>query len=74
MATLAQNLQTRIDAIGVQLAAMSSTKAGGKPSYQGDGRSVDHVGYKRGLLDELKELQGLLVAAAPFDIQTNILT
>lgn len=74
MATLAENLQTRIDAIGVELAAMSKSTAGGKPNYNGDGRSVDHVGYRMSLLKELDDLQMRLVAASPFDLVTQIIT
>lgn len=55
MATLLENLITRRDAIGVELAALTSTAAGGKPNHNGQ-HAVDHVGYKDGLYRELREI------------------
>jgi len=59
MATLVQNLQTRRDAIGVELAALSTTGAGGLPNASGP-NAVDHVGYKDGLYRELETIDKLL--------------
>lgn len=58
------NLQTRRDAIAVELAALTSTKAGGKPNNTpgGGGAAIDHVGYKDGLYRELREINDLIVA------------
>ena len=53
MATLYENLITRRNAIGVELAAMSTTTAGGKPTYSADGQSVNHVEYRKSLYEEL---------------------
>lgn len=63
MATAAENLLTRRDAICAELAAMTSTASGGRPTYNIDGQMVDHAGYKKGLYEELafidKQLAGL---------------
>lgn len=55
MATLIENLETRKAAIGVELAAMSATTAGGKPDASKAG--VQHVAYRLSLLQELKMLE-----------------
>ena len=69
MATDAENIAARKSAIYAQLAAMSSTSVGGKPTYSIDGQSVDHVGYRRSLLDELKMLNELQISAAgPYEV------
>ena len=49
MAAAIENLLARRDAITVELAALSVTKAGGKPNVSVDGQSTDHVGYKASL-------------------------
>jgi hypothetical protein len=55
MPTDLQNLQTRRTAIYTELAALDSTKPGGKPNISGGGGGiVDHVGYKDGLYRELE--------------------
>ena len=64
MATNAENIATRIAAVLAELAAMTSTSAGGKPTYTIDGQMVDHVGYRRSLLEELKMLQELQASMA----------
>lgn len=60
MATLLENLITRRNAIGEELAALTASGAGGKPNSPGN---VDHVGYKDGLYRELKEINQQIVAA-----------
>lgn len=60
MPTDIQNLKTRRSAIYNELAALSSTAAGGKPNQSGAGTGVDHVGYKDGLYRELREIEELL--------------
>lgn len=59
MATLLENLITRRDAIGVELAALTTAGAGGKPNHNGQ-HAVDHVGYKDGLYRELAQLDELI--------------
>lgn len=56
------DIKTRMRAIARELAEMNATKLGGKPNtkQQDGGTSIDHVGYKRALLDELKELRATL--------------
>jgi len=63
MATNTENLTARRDAIYAELAALDSTKAGGKPNTSGAGATVDHVGYKKSLYDELKQINELISAA-----------
>lgn len=63
MATAAENLLTRREAVCAELAAMTSTSNGGRPTYNIDGQMVDHAGYKKSLYEELamidKQLAGL---------------
>lgn len=66
MATSAENianLKTRRDAIYAELAALTSTAAGGTLNTSGQGASADHVGYKDGLYRELKEIGSLIASA-----------
>jgi len=68
MSTYLQNLIARRDAIGVELAALDATKSGGKVNASLDGESHDHLGYKRGLYDELIKINSLIAAAdGPFE-------
>jgi len=55
MATVLENLQTRLANIAAELAAMSSTSAGGKPDAGKSG--VGHVAYRLSLLQEMKAIQ-----------------
>lgn len=57
---LIDDLITRRNAIGVELAALSTTQAGGLPNESGAGTSIDHVGYKDGLYRELAEITSLI--------------
>jgi hypothetical protein len=59
MATLLENLITRRDAIGVELAALTGSAAGGKPNAAGP-NVIDHVGYKDGLYRELAAINKLI--------------
>jgi len=52
MATPLENLKTRRAAICEELAALSSSAAGGKPNSG----QIDHTGYKAGLYRELEEI------------------
>lgn len=68
MATLLENLVVRRNAIGVELAALSATKAGGKPNTSGAPVNIDHVGYRLSLLKELTDINQLIAAAeGPFE-------
>lgn len=53
-------LKARRTAIINELNALDSTKAGGNPNTSGAGINVDHVGYKRSLYEELREINQLL--------------
>jgi len=72
MATYYDNLRTRRTAIAAELAAIDTTKAGGKPNASGVGESVDHVGYKTALYAELESINKEL-ANEPYEIETEIL-
>jgi hypothetical protein len=70
MASDLENLTTRRSAILAELAALSSSAAGGRPNINGGGMGVvDHVGYKRSLYDELKEINSQIdVLQGPWEI------
>lgn len=51
------NLRARRDAILTELAALSSSTAGGLPNVSGPGVNADHQGYRLSLYAELKELR-----------------
>lgn len=71
MATFLENLISRRDAIGVELAALSASAAGGKPNASKTG--VDHVGYKDGLYRELAAINEQISAAqGPFEIASEV--
>jgi hypothetical protein len=81
------NLKARRDAIAAELAQLNVTKAGGKPNIASTdgGTTVDHVGYKDALYRELREIDGLIRAAAeteaamnagdggPFELSTDLI-
>lgn len=62
MATLRENLLTRRNAIGAELAAGETPDGQSfrKPNLSFDGESRDTVGYVRSLMDELKAINELL--------------
>lgn len=67
---LVEDLITRRDAIGAELAALATTKAGGKPNAAGTNQ-VDHVGYKDSLYRELRELnEQIATAQGPVEVVT----
>jgi hypothetical protein len=69
------NLLTRRSNIIAELAAMSPTASGGKPSYSIDGQQVDHVAYRKSLYEELALLnQQITVLQGPFEEQGQAIT
>jgi hypothetical protein len=60
VATYLDNLIARRNAISAELAALGVSKAGGLPNTTGAGSGTDHVGYKDGLIRELKEVNELI--------------
>jgi len=62
MATIRQNLITRAKNIAAELAAIDQTAIGGMPNTKDadGGTTIDHVGYKKALWDELLGLMKLL--------------
>jgi hypothetical protein len=65
-----EDLKTRRDVVAAELAAMDSTKSGGKPSYSIDGQSVSHTEYKLGLYKELAELNKL-ISLLPYEVEVR---
>lgn len=62
------NLLTRRSNVIAELAAMTSTSSGGKPSYTIDGQQVDHVAYRKSLYEELALLnQQIAILQGPFE-------
>lgn len=60
------DLRTRRATVAAQLAAMTVTSVGGKPNAMtaDGGTSVDHVGYRKSLLEELKMLDDAILREA----------
>jgi len=65
-----ENLQTRKSAILAELAALSSSAAGGRPNINGGGMGVvDHTGYRLSLYKELEELNKMIdIASGPWEV------
>jgi hypothetical protein len=59
MATDIENLQTRRSAVCAELAALTTSSAGGKPNNPS---GVDHTGYKASLYAELEAIDKLIAA------------
>lgn len=61
-----ENLRTRRATVAAQLAAMTVSTIGGKPNANtaDGGTTVDHVGYRRSLLEELKMLDEAIMREA----------
>ena len=69
------NLLTRRSNVIAELAAMTSTASGGKPSYSIDGQQVDHVAYRKSLYEELALLnQQIAILQGPFEEQGQATT
>lgn len=60
--TIKSDLITRARNIAAELAALDATKLGGLPNVaQAEGgTAIDHVGYKKALWDELRQIFDLL--------------
>lgn len=87
MASWRENLETRLNNIAAELAAMGPTKMGGKANVksQDGGTTIDHVGYRKSLLEEQAMLIEQLAKSAeveasmngtdgPFEVETDIET
>lgn len=62
--TVVDDLKTRRAAVAAELAALSTSTAGGLPNVQGGGDTdVDHQGYKKGLYEELQQLDQAIARA-----------
>jgi hypothetical protein len=66
------DLKTRRATVAAELAAMSKLSMGGKPNAMtaDGGTSVDHVGFRRSLLEELKMLDEAILREA--EVQSAI--
>lgn len=73
MATYRQNLITRLENIAAELAAMDATQMGGKANVKArdGGTTIDHVGYRKSLLDEQKQLLDALARANETEAAIN---
>ena len=65
MSAILENLIIRRDKIALELAEITS-----KPDYSIDGQSVQWTAHRKSLLDELKELNELILAYDPYELQT----
>ena len=75
MPTNIENLKTRRTNIYTELAAMASTTAGGKPTYNIDGQFVDHTNYRLGLYKELEAIQKMVnQLEGPFEVEIRGIT
>lgn len=61
-----EDLRTRRATVAAQLAAMTVSTIGGKPNANtaDGGTTIDHVGYRRSLLEELKMLDEAILREA----------
>lgn len=61
-----EDLKTRRATVAAELAAMSKLTVGGKPNANtaDGGTTVDHVGWRRSLLEELKMLDEAILREA----------
>jgi hypothetical protein len=66
------NLIARRTAIYAELAALNPAAAGGRPNIDGGGMgTVDHQAYKKGLYDELIQInEQIAVAQGPWEVPT----
>lgn len=75
MATDLENLQTRKSAILAELAALSTSAAGGLPNSTGPGTHIDHVGYRKSLYEELKMINEQIAASeGPWEVESQGIT
>lgn len=72
MATRAQNIETRLDAIAAELAALTPYTSPDLPNASGS-EVIDYVGYRRSLLDEMAQLRAELSAAdGAFEVTSEL--
>lgn len=69
--TYLQNLKTRRAKLAQRLASMDDGDKYDKPNSTGDGTHVDHVGARKAILDELKQLDGLIRDALETDAMSE---
>lgn len=68
MATDLENLVARRSEIFAKLANLGSLDA---PNASGSGHTLDRVGYRRSLLDELKSINSLIASASgPWEVMS----
>lgn len=72
MATRAENIETRLDAIAAELAALTPYTSPDLPNASGDGTVVDYVGYRQSLLTEMTMLRKELNAAEAWEVTSEM--
>jgi hypothetical protein len=79
MATRAENIEARLDAIAEELAALGPTvsggtsKAGGLPDASGDPAGIQHTAYRRSLIEEMERLTVMLSQAdGAFEVNSEM--
>jgi hypothetical protein len=69
MSDESENLKIRRAAVCAELAALNTSNPGGKPNISGGSGTVDHIGYKRSLYEELGMIdQRLSAIEGPWEI------
>jgi hypothetical protein len=75
MPTDLENLLTRRTTILAELAALTPSASGGKPTYSLDGQHVDHTRYRLSLYEELAAIDRQLVTLqGPFEERSRGIT
>lgn len=70
-----ENLLTRRSNILAELASLSATASGGKPTYSLDGQQVDHTHYRLSLYEELAAIDRQLTSLqGPFEDRSLAVT
>jgi hypothetical protein len=71
MATRAENLETRLDAIAEELAGLTPYTSPDLPNANGT-ETIDYVGYRQSLLSEMAMLRKELMAADAFEVTSEM--
>lgn len=71
MATRAENIETRLDAIAEELAALTPYTSPDLPNANGP-ETIDYVGYRKSLLEEMAMLRKELTSAEAFEVVSEM--
>lgn len=72
MATRAENIETRLDAIAEELAALTPYVSPDLPNANTGDAAVDYVGYRKSLLDEMAMLRKELSTAEAWEVTSEM--